>query len=87
VSALVIDPHDMSCQELVELLTEYLDDALGAVDRARLQAHLEVCIDCRAYVDQFRATVALSRRTHDEKMPPELRNFLMKAVRSHDFRI
>ena len=49
----MIDPHDMMCQELVEVLTEYLDGMLGAHDRARLEAHLSVCDDCRAYVAQF----------------------------------
>ena len=59
----VIDPHDMSCQELVELLTEYLDGTLGAHDRARLEAHLPVCDDCREYLGQFKLTIALLRAT------------------------
>jgi anti-sigma factor RsiW len=58
---LLIDPHDMSCQELVALLTEYLDGTLSAHDRARLDAHLEVCDDCRQYLDQFQATIQLLR--------------------------
>ena len=53
----MIDPHDMMCQELVEVLTEYLDATLGAHDRARLEAHLTVCDDCREYVAQFQRTV------------------------------
>ena len=82
----MIDPHDMVCQELVEVLTEYLDGTLGAHDRARLEAHLAVCDDCQAYLDQFKATIALADRANDGKLPSDLRNNLMKAFRTHDFR-
>lgn len=82
----MIDPHDMVCQELVEVLTEYLDGALSAHDRARLEAHLAVCDDCQAYLDQFKATIGLAGKANDEKLPPELRNFLRNALRAHDFR-
>ena len=58
----MIDPHDMMCQELVEVLTEYLDGTLGAHDRARLEAHLTICHDCREYVAQFEPTVFLAGR-------------------------
>jgi anti-sigma factor RsiW len=82
----VIDPHDMVCQELVEVLTEYLDRTLGAHDRARLEAHLSVCDDCQAYLDQFKATIAVTGEIKDGKLSPELRNVLAKAFRTHDFR-
>ena len=82
----VIDPHDMVCQELVEVLTEYLDGALGAHDRARLEAHLAVCDDCQVYLDQFNATIALADGAKPESVPPELRSFLRRTVRAHDFR-
>jgi anti-sigma factor (TIGR02949 family) len=82
----VIDPHDMVCQELVEVLTEYLDGSLGAHDRARLEAHLAVCDDCQAYLDQFKTTIAFADRANDEKLPPDLRNNLITAFRAHDFR-
>ena len=56
----MIDPHDMMCQEFVEVLTEYLDAMLGAHDRARLEAHLRVCDDCREYLAQFQQTVMVT---------------------------
>ena len=58
---LLIDPHDVSCQELVELLTEYLDGTLSAYDRARLDAHLHACDDCREYLGQLQTTMELLR--------------------------
>src|SRR3954452_21768532 len=47
----------IACQELVELVTAYLDDALPARDRARFEAHLAGCDDCTAYVAQFVQTL------------------------------
>ena len=83
----MIDPHDMACQELVEVLTEYLDGALGAHDRARLEAHLAICDDCQAYVEQFNTTIRLADSFEQTKLTPELRNILTKTFRSHDFRV
>jgi anti-sigma factor RsiW len=53
----------MSCRELVEALTAYLDGALSARDLERFEAHLDGCKDCQEYVAQFRATLALIRNT------------------------
>jgi anti-sigma factor RsiW len=48
----------MACSELVELVTDHLDDVLSPRDRARFEAHLAECDDCTAYVEQFRQTIA-----------------------------
>jgi len=49
----------MDCIEFVERVTEYLEDALDAADRARIDAHLEICADCARVLDQWRRTVDL----------------------------
>ena len=49
---------DLSCKELVELVTAYVEGALGADERTRFDAHLTECPDCVEYVAQFRRTVA-----------------------------
>jgi anti-sigma factor RsiW len=82
----VIDPHDMSCQELVEVLTGYLDGTLGARDRARLEAHLAVCEDCQVYFDQFETTIALADEVREPELSPELRSNLLRAFRTRDVR-
>lgn len=51
------------CRELVELVTAYLDDALRPEQRASVEAHLAKCDGCRGYLEQFRATIAVIRRT------------------------
>jgi anti-sigma factor RsiW len=48
---------DLDCDELVELVTEFLDGALDAATEARVVEHLSLCDGCTAYVAQFRATV------------------------------
>ena len=83
----MIDPHDMMCNELVEVLTEYLDGTLGAHDRARLEAHLAVCDDCQVYLAEFKTTIALVDRADEPEMSSELRNNLLRAFRTHDFRV
>jgi anti-sigma factor RsiW len=52
------DDLDLSCKELVELVTAYVEGALPAVERARFDAHLTECPDCVEYVAQFRRTIA-----------------------------
>jgi anti-sigma factor RsiW len=73
----------MMCRELVQVLTEYLDGALGTRDRARLEAHLSVCDGCRAYVEQFGTTVAVTRRARGGALPPTLREELRGVFRGH----
>lgn len=48
---------DLGCQELVELVTAYLEDALPAAERARFDEHLTECPDCVEYLAQFRRTI------------------------------
>jgi anti-sigma factor RsiW len=61
------DPAEMTCRELVELVTDYLEGVLPSADRRRFEAHLTECSGCRAYVDQMRQTIRLLG-----KLPPEL---------------
>jgi anti-sigma factor RsiW len=51
-------PRDIACNELVELITEYLEGALPPSEVAAIDAHLETCEGCRRYLDQMRATLA-----------------------------
>ena len=49
----------LSCQELVELITSYLEDALPADDRRRFDEHIGDCEGCRNYLEQMRITLRL----------------------------
>jgi anti-sigma factor RsiW len=52
------DAPALDCNELVELVTAYLENALPAVERARFEAHLTECPDCVEYMAQFQRTIA-----------------------------
>ena len=53
--------RDLSCQELVELVTDYLDGGLPDAEHLRFEAHMAACEGCDRYVEQMRTTIALTR--------------------------
>lgn len=61
----------LTCRELVELVTEYLDGTLSRRDRARFEAHLGACTNCTQYVEQFRETVRLTGMLQEDDVSPE----------------
>jgi anti-sigma factor RsiW len=67
---------DLTCRELVELVTDYLEDALPAGERERFEAHLAECEGCDAYVEQIRATIRLAGRAAALEEPPETASLL-----------
>lgn len=79
----MIDTHvpEMPCRELVELITDYLEDRLSPVDRARFDAHLADCEACATYLDQFRQTIRVLGRLPEESLSPEARHALLDAFR------
>lgn len=77
--------HTMGCNELVELVTLYLDGALDVRMRARFESHLLQCGGgCQNYLEQLRAAVRTVARIHDEQLDPAFRNRLLDTFR--DFR-
>ena len=50
---------ELTCKEVVELVTDYLEDELPSAERARLDAHLQDCGPCRSYLHQMRTTIDL----------------------------
>ncbi|MDZ4265766.1 MAG: zf-HC2 domain-containing protein [Mycobacterium sp.] len=76
--------HDMDCDELVELVTAYLDGSLKPADRARFDEHLLECDGCENYLQQFRATVATLGTIGDEQIEPTFRARLLDSF--HNWR-
>ena len=50
----------MTCIELVELVTEYLEGSMPAEQRARFEEHVSGCDGCTTYLEQFRTTIRLT---------------------------
>lgn len=70
---------DLTCQELVELVTEYLEDALEPGERARFEAHLSGCVVCPRYVEQLRETTRLVGHLTERDLVAPVRDALMAA--------
>lgn len=68
---------EMPCRELVERVTDFLEDALVAEDRARLEQHLQECDECSIYLEQMRATLRLTGRLSEDDVTPEMRAELL----------
>ena len=71
----------MTCQQMVELVTDYLEGRLPAAERERFEAHLALCDGCEAYVDQMRALVAELGDPPDIELSPALESDLLAAFR------
>ena len=71
----------LMCRELVELITEYLEGAMPARERARFEAHLAGCDACTAYVEQMRTTILLTGRLDERDLDADTRAALMHAFR------
>ena len=71
----------MTCNELVELITEYLDGALPTADVARFEEHLQGCDGCRRYLEQMRQTIAALGHLPAEALAPEMQERLLAAFR------
>jgi len=74
------DP-ELTCAELVELVTDYLEGRLPDRERRRFDEHLTGCDGCTAYVEQMRTTIAVAGSVPAPELPPELQERLLEAFR------
>jgi anti-sigma factor RsiW len=77
-----VNGRELTCRELVELVTDYLEERLSATDRARFEEHLAICADCREYVEQMRHTLRALGRLPEERLSATARAELLNAFRS-----
>ena len=75
------NPNDMSCKELVELVTDYLEGALPAADRRRFDLHIAKCDWCKLYIDQIRLTIKAAGKLSEESIPERVQNELLAVFR------
>jgi anti-sigma factor RsiW len=69
----------LTCQQLVELVSDYLDGCLDPPTRERFEAHVAVCPGCREYVDQLRHTVRALGRLQEDALSAAARDELLRA--------
>jgi anti-sigma factor RsiW len=68
---------ELTCQELVELVTDYLEEALPDRERVRFEEHLAGCPYCRTYLEQFRTTIELAGALREDDVTPGAREALL----------
>lgn len=73
----------LTCQQLIEFLTDYLDGQLPLTQRAAFELHLALCRDCRSYLHNFKTTIATSRTAFSdvsEPVPASVPEDLVQAI-------
>jgi anti-sigma factor RsiW len=72
----------ITCQQLVELVTDYVEDRMPVEERMRFEEHLAVCGPCRTYLKQMRETIHLTGALSEETIDPRARDALLRAFRN-----
>jgi anti-sigma factor RsiW len=72
---------ELTCQELVEVVTDYLEGSMPAGRRLLFEEHLAFCDWCQTYLEQMRATIRLTGTLEEEDLTPEARAALLDVFR------
>jgi anti-sigma factor RsiW len=78
----VTSERTLTCQELTEVLTDYLEAVMPPEERARFDAHLEICPGCVTYVEQMRTTIRTLRELHPAHVEATVSDDLLEAFRA-----
>ena len=73
--------QELTCEELVEIVTEYLEGGLTDAERKRFEEHVAVCKGCANYLDQIRITIEIAGRVTVDDLTEETKAELLSAFR------
>jgi len=73
--------EELTCQEVVELVTAYLEGVMSPAERTRFEVHLQGCRGCRTYLDQMRQTVEVLGTVPDGALTPAMQDELLHLFR------
>jgi len=76
--------HELSCQEIVELVTEYLEGTMDAELRVAFDRHLAKCTGCANYLEQMETTIRLTGTIQPEALSPQFQAGLLEAFRDFE---
>ena len=74
--------RELTCAEVVEVITNYLEGRMPAHERERFEEHLSFCDGCSTYLEQMRLTIATLGHLPDSSLPPTTRTRLLDAFRT-----
>jgi anti-sigma factor RsiW len=77
-----VSDRALTCHEVIEIITEYLEGALPADDRRRVEEHLAICDGCTTYLEQMRETIRLTGMLTEEQIPEDQKRDLVEAFRT-----
>jgi anti-sigma factor RsiW len=77
---------ELTCKELVEIVTDYLEHRLPPADRRRFEEHLAACEGCLNYLEQMRDTIRVAGRLSEDSIPVPARERLLQAFRDWNLR-
>lgn len=70
----------LTCKELTEIVTDYLEGQMSFWQRAQFHFHLGMCKHCRAYVHQMKLTVRATGQIPTEPIPPDIKTELLQRL-------
>ncbi|HSK16406.1 MAG TPA: zf-HC2 domain-containing protein [Gaiellaceae bacterium] len=73
---------ELTCKELVEVVTDYLEGTMDYPDRRRFEEHLVYCEGCSTYLAQMRQTIGLVGRLSEDDVPEAARDELLEVYRA-----
>jgi anti-sigma factor RsiW len=74
--------NELVCQEVVELVTDYLEGALTRAQRRRFERHIAGCEHCTEYLEQMRVTIRLTGRLRATDLTPAMREEFVTLYRA-----
>ena len=75
--------EELSCQDIIEIVTDYVEEAMPPEERQRFEHHLSYCPGCVTYVEQIRETIRRTGRIpREDSLPPALREGLLTQFRA-----
>ena len=79
---MTLQGEELSCRELVGLVTDYFEDALPPVARARFEHHLDLCEGCRNHLEHVQTTLRIVGRLRCPDLSAEAEASLLAAFRT-----
>lgn len=79
---MAIDERALTCRELVELVTDYLEGALSSEEKERFEAHLAGCDGCAAHLQQMHKTIQTVGNLEENSLSPEAKENLLRLFRT-----
>ena len=74
--------NELNCQEVVELVTDYLEQALLPEKQAQFEKHIEECPGCDTYLDQVQQTIMMLRKLSEQQTFPGTKQDLLEIFRN-----